>query len=52
MQITNIEQEKKQKKYSEEEAKTLGIQELEKRIKENIDKKNVILRKYGRNKYT
>ena len=50
VQITNIEQEKIQKKYSEEEAKTLAIQELRKRIEEKIEKKENILRKHCRNK--
>ena len=50
MQITNIEQEKIQKKYSEEEAKNLAIQKLQEKIEEKIEEKKNILRKYSRNK--
>ena len=45
VKITNKEQIKKEVKYSKEEAKNLGIEELSEKIEEDIQDKSTILRK-------
>ena len=45
VKITNKEQIKEEKNYSKEEAKNLGIEELSKKIENEIEDKNTILRK-------
>lgn len=44
VKVTNKEQEKEEKDYSKEEAIDIGIEELSKKIEENIEQKENILR--------
>ena len=50
VKITNKEQEKKEVKYSKEEAKNIGIEELSEKIEEKIENKSTILRKNSKYK--